>query len=83
MFHVDRVQLVLARHDGRLGELLATAEFLQNAGSFVFSLELLQSALDVLALFDRHDNHFAFRFKLVIEIRSIVCMRVPRVVISF
>ena len=83
LLDVDRMQLVLTRRNGRLRKILAATEFFQHTGSFVFSFKFFECAFNVFALFDRHDNHFAFRFKLVIEIRSIVCMRVPRVVISF
>ena len=57
VFHVNRVQFVFAGYDRRFGEILAAAEFFENARSFVFSFEFFQSAFDVFALFDRHDNH--------------------------
>ena len=58
--HVLHVNGVLLRHalrDRRLGEVLAAAQLLQDARALVFTFELLQGALDVFALFYRHDNH--------------------------
>ena len=65
--HVLHVNGVLLRHalrDRRLGEVLAAAKLLQDARALVFTFELLQGALDVFALFYRHDNHNILSFLL-------------------
>ena len=74
LLDVDRMQLVLTRRNGRLRKILAATEFFQHTGSFVFSFKFFECAFNVLALFDRHDNHFAkmvLNF-LVIKIRKSV-----------
>lgn len=47
MLYVNSVLHRLALGDRRLGEILATAEFLQDARALVFTFELLQGAFDV------------------------------------
>ena len=55
--YVNSVLHRLALGDRRLGEILAAAEFLQDARALVFTFELLEGPLEVLPLLDRHDNH--------------------------
>lgn len=62
VLYVNSVLHRLALGDRRLGEILAAAEFLQDARALVFTFELLQGALDVFALFYRHDNHSSILF---------------------
>lgn len=51
VLYVNSVLHRLALGDRRLGEILAAAEFLQDARALVFTFELLQGAFDVFALF--------------------------------
>ena len=64
VLHVDGVHHGLALCNGGLREVLTTAELLQDTRTLVFTLELLQGALDVFALFYRHDNHNILCFLL-------------------
>ena len=64
VFHVNGVLHRLALRDRRLGEVLAAAKLLQDARALVFTFELFQGALDVFALFYRHDNHNILCFLL-------------------
>ena len=57
VLYVNSVLHRLALGDRRLGEILAAAEFLQDARALVFTFELLEGPLDVFTLLDRHDNH--------------------------
>jgi hypothetical protein len=56
---VDCVLHRFALVDRRLGEVLAAAQLLEDAGAFVFPFKFLEGALDVFALFYRHDDHFS------------------------
>ena len=64
MLHVDGVSHGVALGDRRLREVLTTTELLQHTRALVFTLELLQGALDVLALLYRSDNHGSILFFL-------------------
>lgn len=55
--HVDGFEALYAVFHRGFGEVLACAEFFDDAGFFVFAFEFFQSAFDVFALFNRHDNH--------------------------
>ena len=57
VLHVNRLHHLLAVGNRGFLERLAAAEFLYNAGTLVFTLELLESLFDVFALFDLYDNH--------------------------
>ena len=50
-------------------------KLLQDARALVFTFELFQGALDVFALFYRHDNHNILRFLLFLNlfVRSEIC----------
>ena len=68
VFHVNGVLHRLALRDRRLGEVLAAAKLLQDARALVFTFELFQGALDVFALFYRHDNHNILLFFVVLNL---------------
>ena len=56
----------LALGHRRFGEVLATTELLEDTRTLVFTFELLQGALDVFALFYRHDDHSILCFFVVV-----------------
>ncbi len=56
-FDVDGVLHSFALVDRWLGEILAAAKFFEYTGALVFAFEFLESAFDVVALFDRHNYH--------------------------
>ena len=58
MVYVDGFHLGHTLLYGRLLEGLACAELAYGARLFEFSLELLQSFLDIFAILYRYDNHF-------------------------
>ena len=62
MLNVDSVSHSVALSDRRLREVLTTTQLLQNARALILTLELLQGALDVLALLYRSDNHSCILF---------------------
>ena len=62
MLHINSVLHGLALGDRGLGEVLTTTELLENARALVLTHKLLQGALDVLALLNRHDNHSCILF---------------------
>lgn len=71
LLHVDGVLFGQTLYYGGLVILLTTAELLDDAGSFEFSLKLLEGALYVLAFFHGYYNHvvlllfyFLFRYCL-------------------
>ena len=71
LLYVDSVLHFEALENGRLVELLACAEFLNDAGLLILPLELLKSSFDVLALFNWYDNHtFCLLFKLLDIVHS-------------
>ena len=57
LLHIDSVLHSETLLYAGLVELLTTTEFLGNAGLFELSLELLESALNVFALFDGYYDH--------------------------
>ena len=65
LLNVDSVLHSLALSDRRLGEVLTATKLLQYTGTLILSLKLLESALDVLALFYRHNNHCSKSFFIV------------------
>lgn len=64
LLNVDSVLHCLTLSDRRLGEVLTATKLLQYTGTLILSLKLLESALDVLALFYRHNNHCSNCFLL-------------------
>ena len=62
VLYVDGVSHSVALCDRRLREVLTTTQLLQNARALILTLELLQGALDVLALLYRSDNHSCILF---------------------
>ena len=62
LLNVDGVHHSVTFCNRRFGKVLTTAQLFQNAGTLVFTFEFFESALDVLALFDRHNNHSGKNF---------------------
>lgn len=74
LLHINCVLLGKALKHGRLVKLLAGTKFLYDAGFLEFSLEFLESALYVFALFHGYYNH-CFGFILLLLICYTVAKR--------
>ena len=59
---IDSMFLCQALADRGLVKLLTSTEFFHYTGSFKFSLEFLEGALDVFALLHGYYNHFCLLF---------------------
>lgn len=57
VLHVDGMHLLFALYNRRFFELLAAAEFFDNACFFKFAFEFFQGAFDVVAFFYWYNNH--------------------------
>lgn len=57
MLHIDGLLLRNAADFARLLEILACAELTDGTGLFELTLELFQSALNILTIFYWYDNH--------------------------
>lgn len=57
VLYVDSLFLGHSLLDGRLLEVLACAKLADCTGLLEFTLEALQCAFNVVAVFDRYDNH--------------------------
>ena len=64
MLHGDTLRI------RRYGDILAPTKLLQNTRTLVFTFEILEGLLDVLALFYRHDNHNSLLFLLFFTLIS-------------